>query len=58
MQQGNRIEKMLELAEELSISVAARNKSPKLHSIRDARRKKVEVIDVIIFLFPEIRDKR
>lgn len=49
---------MLELAEELSISVAARNKSPKLHSIRDARRKKVEVIDVIIFLFPEIRDKR
>lgn len=57
MQQGNRIERMLGLAEELSISVAARNRSPKLHSTIDVTRKKVEVIDVIIFLFPELRDK-
>ncbi|WP_440110115.1 hypothetical protein [Paenibacillus sp. QZ-Y1] len=44
------------MAEELSNSAALRPKNPELYLIRNDNKKKIDVLDVIIALYPEIKE--
>lgn len=56
VQRRSRLERLLEMAEELSNSAALRPKNPELYLIRNDNRKKIDVLDVIIALYPEIKE--